>query len=42
MRLDCKPALEKLFMVNLHESFTKLKANYTESLSMIEAYITEE
>ena len=28
-RLDCKQDLEKLFLINFHESFSKIKADFT-------------
>ena len=41
-REDCRQDLEKLLLINLHESFSKFKANFIEALSMIESYINKE
>ena len=39
---DCKQELEKLLLTNLHESFSKLKSDYTSVLKLIQTYLIEE
>lgn len=41
-RLDCKQDLEKLFLINFHESFSKIKADFTSAITMISEYLSEE
>ena len=41
-RQDCKQDLEKLFLINLHESFSKIKADFTGAIGMIENYLDNE
>ena len=41
-RLDSKQDLEKLFLINLHDSFQKHKSNFTESFKLIESYLNGE
>ena len=39
---DCKQEIEKLLLCNLHESFAKVKSDYTNVLKLIQKYLTEE
>ncbi len=39
---DCKQEIEKLLLCNLHESFAKVKSDYTNVLKLIQKYLSEE
>ena len=41
-RLDNKDDLEKLFLANLHGSFTKHKSDFTGAFSLIHSYLRDE
>lgn len=41
-KLDCKQELEKLFLINLHESFSKIKADFTGAIKLITEYLSHE
>ena len=41
-KMDAKQDLEKLFMINLHETFSKHKADFTEAIKLIDSYLQNE
>lgn len=41
-RFDCKHDLEKLFLINFHESFSKHKADFTEAIKLVHSYLRDE
>ena len=41
-QLDSKQDLEKLFMINFHETFAKHKADFTEAIKLVSEYLKDE
>mmetsp|Transcript_19184 Transcript_19184/g.23733 ORF Transcript_19184/g.23733 Transcript_19184/m.23733 type:complete len:102 (-) Transcript_19184:120-425(-) len=41
-RSDSKPLLEQLLITNLHESFSRVKSDFTKIFKLMEQYLQEE
>ena len=41
-KLDSKEDLEKLFLINLHDTFSKLKADFTNAFKLLQNYLSNE